>query len=377
MPVRSLIVHCFSNPLLHILEIDRWNLKAIAEVIQDFRFAALLTLLLFLAACTPTSDHSVIELQGSTMGTTYSVKLVNLPPSISSTELQQKIDELLERINALMSTYRTDSELSRFNSNPATDWIPVSKELAKVVDEAVKTSERSDGAFDVTVGPLVNLWGFGPGKETKDLPSDAELAIVKKRVGYHKLDVRLDSPSLRKSVSNLNVDLSAIAKGYGVDEVAQLLDSLGIVNYLVEIGGEIHTSGHSNRGTPWRIAVETPNPGGRTVYRVVELRGGGMATSGDYRNFYVKEGKRYSHTIDPVTGRPVTHDLAAVTVLMPDTMRADAFATALMVLGPEAGFQLAEAQDVAAFFVIRKGEAFYDRATNLFKSYLKQERSND
>jgi thiamine biosynthesis lipoprotein len=188
--------------------------------------------------------------------------------------------------------------------------------------------------------------------------------------------VKLDPPALRKSVANLNLDLSAIAKGHGVDQVAQLLDSFGIVNYLVEIGGEIQVSGYSNRGTPWRIAVETPNPLGRTVYRVVELRGGGMATSGDYRNFYVKAGKRYSHTIDPATGRPVTHELASVTVLMPNTTSADALATALMVLGPEAGFQFAEAQAVAAFFVVRQGEGFSDRATSLFKSYLKQEPSS-
>ena len=327
-------------------------------------------------ACAPASDHQLIELQGSTMGTTYSVKVVDLPPAVSSVELQQKLDEVLERINDLMSTYRTDSELSRFNNDPTTDWVPVSMALAKVVDTARKTSEQSGGAFDVTVGPLVNLWGFGPGKESKALPTDDEIAVAKQGVGFRKLQVRLDPPALKKSLPNLYVDLSAIAKGYGADEVARLLDALDIRNYLVEIGGEIQTSGHSGRGTPWRVAVETPDPRGRTVYRVVELRSGGMATSGDYRNFYVQEGKRYSHTIDPVTARPVTHQLASVTVLMPDSMRADAFATAMMALGPKSGFEWAESQGIAAFFVVRQGKEFSDLATEHFKTYLQQERSD-
>lgn len=373
MPTRSVIIHQLNGSRLLTTYRKR---SSITDVIQELRVTFLIYLLLFLVACTPAPDHQVIELQGSAMGTTYNVKVVDLPGAVSSDELQQKINEALERINNLMSTYQTDSELSRFNGDPTTNWVPVSMALAQVVDEARKTSEQSGGAFDVTVGPLVNLWGFGPGNKEKKLPTSEEIAITRQGVGFRKLQVRFDPPGLRKLLPELYVDLSAIAKGYGVDEVARLLDALEIANYLVEIGGEIHASGHSSRGTPWRVAVETPDSRRRSVYRIVELSGGGMATSGDYRNFYTHDGKRYSHTIDPVTARPVTHQLASVTVLMPDTMRADALATAMMALGPEAGFELAVSQGIAALFVVRQGDAYSDITTKRFKRYLQQERSD-
>lgn len=334
-------------------------------------------LTMMLGACTPAPEHTVIELRGSTMGTTYSIKVVDPPHSTTSDDLKRDIDEILERVNNSMSTYRADSELSRFNNNASTDWIPVSRELLSVLQEAKRTSEQTGGAFDVTVGPLVNLWGFGPQDTARQVPTEAEISAARARVGFRKLAIRSEPPAINKSIPDLYVDLSAIAKGYGVDQVVQHLASRGIENYLVEIGGELHAAGHSGRGTPWRVAVERPDARNRSVHQILELRAGGMATSGDYRNFYEKDGKRYAHTIDPATGRPVTHELASVTVLMPDALRADALATALMVLGPEAGFQMAESQGIAAFFVVRKGKDYSDRATESFKTYLQQKPDDD
>jgi thiamine biosynthesis lipoprotein len=204
------------------------------------------------------------------------------------------------------------------------------------------------------------------------MPSDGEIAQARARVGYKKLSARADPPALRKSQPDLYLDLSAIAKGYGVDRIAELLERAGILDYLVEIGGELRGRGHNGHGLPWRIAVERPDPGAREVHSIVELRGFAMATSGDYRNFFERDEMLYSHSIDPRTGRPVTHALAGVTVLAPETARADALATAFLVLGPEAGLALAESLQVAALFIVRTPEGYSDRQTDAFRAYLEK-----
>ena len=306
------------------------------------------------------------------MGTGYSVKLVDLPPEIDPQTLQGALDRLLEQVNAAMSTYRADSELSRFNQNQSTDWVEASPQLLGVLQEAQQISRLSDGAFDISVGPLVNLWGFGPGARREQAPSPSEIQAAQARVGYQLLDLRADPPALRKTRPDLYLDLSAIAKGYAVDLLAAYLDSRGLANYLVEIGGEVWGRGHNRHGRPWRIAIEKPDPGSRSVHDVVQLDGQGIATSGDYRNFFEQGGRRYSHSIDPASGHPVEHDLASVTVLAPSVMRADALATALLVLGPERGLALAEHQGLAALFIIREGEGFSAVATPEFERYREQ-----
>ncbi|WP_246156286.1 FAD:protein FMN transferase [Thiohalocapsa marina] len=314
----------------------------------------------------------MLALQGSTMGTTYSVQVTGpLPPPAGAEHdpeaLQRRIDALLEQINAMMSTYRPDSELSRFNAAATTDWFAVSPELAQVVATAQSISRASDGAFDVTVGPLVNLWGFGPELDTDLPPSQARIDATLARTGYQLLEVRQAPPALRKAHADVYVDLSAIAKGYGVDRVAALLTELGYDNALVEIGGELRGQGVRGPARPWRIAVERPQADGpRRVFRVVQLRNLGMATSGDYRNFFELDGVNYSHTIDPATGRPVHHQLASVTVLAEQCMLADAWATALLVLGPERGLERAESLGLAALLIERQGEALSAQSTPAF-----------
>jgi thiamine biosynthesis lipoprotein len=305
------------------------------------------------------------------MGTSYSVQIVKPPADLDRDALAEQVNERLADINRLMSTYQPSSELTRFNESSTTEWFIVSPELVDVVRAAQAVSEASAGAFDVTIGPLVNLWGFGPTPSADVLPSAGEIQAARTRVGWKQIDVQVEPPALRKSRPDLYVDLSAIAKGYAVDRVAALLEAAGVDHYLVEIGGELRGRGINGAGEPWQIAIERPEVSKRAMFRVVALRDVGMATSGDYRNFFEVDGERYSHTIDPATGRPVEHRLASVTVLADETMQADAWATALLVLGRERGFELAEQIGLAAFFIEHKqdgsvGDPFVTQATAAF-----------
>jgi FAD:protein FMN transferase len=311
-------------------------------------------LLLALAGCGP-REHT-LTLAGPTMGTSWSVQLPKPSARLDQAALYAEINGVLDAVNARMSTYQADSELSRFNAAASTEWFPVSTELVRVVDTALAVSTISDGAFDVTVGPLVNLWGFGPDVQADALPAQADIDAALDRVGWTLLDTRAEPPALRKERPDVYVDLSAIAKGHGVDRVAELLEAKGLTDYLVEIGGELRGRGVNAKGEPWRIAIERPDPGRRAVLRLVALTDQAMATSGDYRNFFELDGRRYSHTIDPATGRPVDHQLASVTVLAERCGEADAWATALLVLGPEQGRALADERGLAALFVERIGE---------------------
>ncbi len=307
---------------------------------------------------------------GSTMGTTYSVKAV-LTPELRSQEehIAQAIALQLDDVNQKMSTYRNDSELSRFNQSTSTEPFAVSRETAEVVAVALKVSEASDGAFDVTVGPLVNAWGFGPPEVGEGSPSDEELAALRERIGYRKLSVDVEACTIRKARPDVYCDLSAIAKGYASDKVAAALAEFGVDNYMVEVGGEVRVGGQKLDGSPWRIAVEKPDPSARVIERVLELTDVALATSGDYRNFFMKGGMRFSHTIDPRTGRPVAHRLASVSVLHAECALADAYATAIMVLGPEEGFAMAEREGLAALLLVHDDQGgFTPRATAGFEA---------
>ncbi len=320
-------------------------------------------LLLCLSSLSCSQDGEVIALSGSTMGTRYTVKLTALPPEVGRDALQGEIDGILARVNRHMSTWDPDSELSRFNASASTDWVTMSEETVRVVGEALEVSRLTDGAFDVTVGPLVDLWGFGPEPRPEAAPSREQVAAARERVGFRRLQLQETGPALRKEHPQLRIDLSAIAKGYAVDQLAEHLERRGVADYMVEIGGEVRARGVHPRGTPWRIGIERPVAGGRSVYRVIQVDGRGLATSGDYRNFIEVDGRRLSHTIDPRTGRPVTHELASVTVMASSSMRADAIATGLLALGPEAAADLAEREKIAALFILRTSEGFREAST--------------
>ena len=328
--------------------------------------------------CTVTLKGSEVPvwLSGETMGTTYTVRLAGPPSGMSVQDLQHEIEIRLERVNDLMSTWRPDSELSRFNRHEGDDWFPVSPETAQVVSAARRISQSSGGAFDATVLPLVDLWSFGPAGRPQVVPSAVELEEARKRIGYARVDVRDDPPALRKLQPDMRLDLSAIAKGYGVDVVAEYLDEIGrsreagggAYGYLVEIGGEVRAAGTKSDGLSWQVGIETPTADRRGIQRAIPLRDRALATSGDYRHFFVESGQRFSHTIDPRTGRPIEHRLASVSILAETCMEADGLATALMVLGEEDGYNWAVQHDLAALFLVHAGDRFVERPTPAFSS---------
>jgi len=317
----------------------------------------------------------LIEIPGFTMGTTYMVKVVKnnrgkpADTHKATKTLSAGIADRLDAVNRQMSMWREDSEISRFNRRRETGWFEVSADTARVVAEALETGNKSGGAFDITVGPLVNLWGFGPAKEKREIPGEARINEAMAKTGYRKLAVRLSPPSIKKEDPEIYCDLSAIAKGFGVDKVAEYLEAQGFTDYLVEIGGEVRARGKNPKGTPWRVAIASPSPDGSSGYqKVLFLENASMATSGDYHNYFETDGVRYSHTIDPGTGRPITHRLASVTVVHASCMTADALATAIDVLGPGKGYRLALKENLPVFLVIREKDGFVEKMTPQFQA---------
>jgi thiamine biosynthesis lipoprotein len=303
------------------------------------------------------------SISGSTMGTYYRVTLASIPSELTEDDLKKTVKSRLDGINALMSTYKPDSEVSQFNRSRDTSWFPVSAETATVVSAALQVFTESDGAFDITVGPLVDLWGFGPAEQSDQLPEPTEIEALVKTTGSRHLHVRLDPPALKKDHEALRIDLSGIAKGYAVDAIADTLDELGLSSYLVDIGGEMRARGHKRDGSPWKIAIESPTAGQRGIQTTLPLRDGAIATSGDYRNYFERDGRRYSHEIDPRTGHPIGHQLVSVSVLDGSCMRADAWATALIILGPKQGKTLAEKAGLPSLLIVKDGDSFREVRT--------------
>lgn len=330
---------------------------------------ALVWLAFFVTACSEKIE--MVTLSGHTMGTTYHIKLVPNDTMPKPEKLQQAIDLALEQVNDQMSTYRTDSELSRFNQHVAKHGLPVSTDTLKVVKEGIKLHQITQGALDISLGPLVNLWGFGPDARPTQIPTQAQINKVKTETGLQALSI--DGNKLVKLKPKLYLDLSSIAKGFGVDKVAAILNHYHIDNYLVEIGGEVMVKGTKIDGTPWRIAIEKPTTDTRAVQQVIEPKNMAMATSGDYRNYYEEDGQRFSHIIDPRTGYPINHKLVSVTVLAPTCMEADGYATAMMVLGAKAALKLAQKQHLAVLLIEKQESGFKVEYSDAFKPYLRNE----
>ncbi|QEW24148.1 Thiamine biosynthesis lipoprotein ApbE precursor (plasmid) [Marinibacterium anthonyi] len=305
---------------------------------------------LALAACK--QGWSVLELSGLTMGTGYSIAAVDHSNKIDKADLQSAIDVALARVNTQMSNWDNSSEISRFNASSSGDSMTVSPQLARVMQAAADVHDASAGAFDVTVGPLIDLWGFGAEGTRNDMPADSDIADAMACCGQAQ-SVALRGNTLHKLNGGAEVYLSSIGKGYGIDEVARTLASFGLNDYMVDIGGDLYTAGRNPEGKPWQIGIETPKSFDRGVLKVVGLSDMGMATSGDYRNYFNVDGQRYSHIIDATTGRPVTHDTTSVSVMAENAMMADAWATALLVLGREKGLEIAREHDLAALFIDR------------------------
>jgi thiamine biosynthesis lipoprotein len=335
-----------------------------------YSFIPILLPLILFNCSRSTVDLEQYVLNGATMGTSYNIKIVEPATTpFNQSVFHQEIDKLLRDINQMMSTYIEDSEISNFNQAPANKWVQVSPEMVDVFQSAIEISQKSMGAFDITVGPLVNLWGFGPEHNSSELPTDADIQSRMALTGWQYLMVRDDPPALQKGIPKLYCDLSAIAKGWGVDQVADYIESQNFHNYLVEIGGEIRAKGLNLQRGPWRIGVSSPEQF-TGIQKIIEVRDVGIATSGDYRNYFEKDGVRYSHTIDPRTGRPINHNVASVTVIHESCKMADAYATALNVLGLQQGMALAEKENLAVFFIAKSENGFVEKMTESFSEYI-------
>ena len=305
---------------------------------------------LALAACKDRT--SIIELAGSTMGTSYSIVAVDRSGTLSQSKIQNSVDEVLTSVNTQMSNWDPTSEVSRFNASSSTAPFAVSPAFADVMAAAEDVHTLSDGHFDVTTGPLIELWGFGAQKQSATAPSADLIAAALATTGQAG-QITVGDASLQKDNPATQVYLSAIGKGYGVDAIGAALQALGIEDFMVEIGGDLLTAGVNPDGNSWQIGIETPDAYDRSIQRIVGVSGMGLATSGDYRNYFEKDGQRFSHILDAKTGMPITHRTASATVVTENAMLADAWATAMLILGSETGLELGNALDMAVLFIDR------------------------
>ena len=330
-------------------------------------FAVLLT------ACD--RNEAIWKFAGDTMGTQYHVTVVHPPAKLDRSELHWQFKNVLRQIDDRMTTWETSSELSRFNHAISNRWFSVSEMTAEVAELSLEISRQSAGSFDPTVASLVRLWKFNSPGFTEDAlqpPSDEAIAEQLPMVGYHRLQVRRHPPALNKT-AELELDFSAIAKGYGVDRVAEILEQHGITNYLVEVGGEIRLRGLNPQGQSWRVGVIHPTAGEGISHTLIIDRPAAVATSGNYRNFFEYDGKHYAHTLNPQTGWPLQNGVASVTVIHNSAARADALATAIQVMGPEAGLAFAEELSYAVLLLVRRAgtEEFETMISSTFSSWLK------
>jgi thiamine biosynthesis lipoprotein len=335
------------------------------QTILNIRFL-IVAITTILVACSPSTKQET-HLTGPTMGTTYNVKFVPVE-GVDKQKLKQQIDQSLIDINQLMSTYIENSELSLFNQWNSVESFPMSSETVEVLTEAKRLGAMSNGLLDVTVGPLVNLWGFGPQSRPEKIPTNEIISTTRQRVGLDKLKVGGSWAS--KTEPTLYVDLSTIAKGYAVDQLAKILKAHKINNFLVEIGGEMKLAGIKASGIPWKIAIEKPETDQRSVQKIISIGDNAIATSGDYRRYYEQDGVRYSHLINPITGYPIIHNLVSVTVVHSSSMTADGLATALNVMGKDKALQLAETYDIAVLMITKEKDGFTEYTSPKFEQLV-------
>jgi len=309
------------------------------------------------------SGDSLESFGGPTMGSTYSVKYIRSADGPKVAQVQPEVEAILAEVDQQMSTYRSDSDIERFNVLPANSCQSMPTGVLALVRVGEQLSADSQGSYDLTVEPLLDLWGFGPQARVEHVPTAQQLAQVRQRVGHGHL--RIDGDRLCKDAS-VEVDFNSIAAGYAVDRISAKMQALGISSYLVEATGELKAVGKKADGSPWRVALEAPRDDEQVAAKTIELDGYGVSTSGDYRNYFEQDGHRYSHTLDALTGAPIDHALASVTVIDRSALMADGFSTLLLILGPQRGWDFAEQHKIAAFFVIRADKHFIIRSNPQF-----------
>ena len=341
----------------------RWlrpnTLRSLRHSSQVCPVICLLLASVLLAGC----GEKIEEFGGPTMGSHYSLKYLAGEGSPEPAALKAEVEALLAQVDQQMSTWRSDSDLSEFNRLPAGSCRVMSDAVLTLVRAGEQLSRDSDGAFDLTVSPLLELWGFGPQSRGERVPTVDEVAAVQANVGHRHLSI--EGQKLCKEAA-VQLSLDSLGAGFSVDLIAARLNELGVSSYLLDITGEIKAAGVKPDGSAWRIAIEAPRDDQQVAQKVIALDGLGVSTSGDYRNYFEKEGRRYSHTLDPKTGAPITHRLASVTVIDPSAQRADGLSTLLMVLGPERGLAFADQHGIAAFFVVRQANGFITHSSRAF-----------
>lgn len=310
------------------------------------------------------NGDSLERFDGPTMGSRYSIQYVRHSSAPGLKAVQAEVENILAEVDRQFSTYRSDSVIERFNALPAGRCQVMPGPVLELIRVGEQLSSQSEGSYDLTVEPLLNLWGFGPQGREEKIPTAEVLAEVRQRVGHAHL--RIDGDQLCKDAA-VEVDFNSIAAGYAVDAIAAKLEAMGIHNYLAEATGELKAAGKKLDGSPWRVALEEPRDDQRVAERIIAVDGYGVSTSGDYRNYFERDGRRYSHTFDARTGAPVLHTLASVTVIHPSALMADGLSTLLLILGPERGWDYAETHDIGAFFVIRADTGFVTRTTQGFE----------
>lgn len=326
--------------------------------------ASLASISIALSGCQPAERVEVLS--GPTMGSTYTIKYVANSGTPAADAAGVAVQTILDEVDRQMSTYRLDSDLSKFNQLPAGSCAAMPDPVLQLVSYAHELSVLSDGQFDITIKPLLSAWGFGPNSRGKRIPTEEEISEARLNMGYQYL--RVNDGELCKE-RDLKLDLNSIAAGYTVDRIAERFEELGIRSYLIEVTGEIIAKGKKHDGSPWRIAIEQPvDNGERVVQRILEIDGWGVNTSGDYRNYFEEDGVRFSHTLSPKTGAPVAHNLAAVTVIDRSALVADALGTVLLVLGLDEGMEYSKQHAVAALFVVREGDKFVTYSSPTFIS---------
>ncbi|MRS14911.1 FAD:protein FMN transferase ApbE [Enterobacteriaceae bacterium RIT691] len=345
---------------------------------NKFIRTALIAVTLIIAGCdNPTSvaptenAASATVLEGKTMGTFWRVSVMGLDNAHAAT-LREKVQNQLNGDDMLLSTWKEDSALMRFNHASSTAPWPVSEAMADIVTESLRIGAKTQGAMDITVGPLVNLWGFGPDKQPVKTPDQAQIDAAKARTGLNHLTVinKSGSQYLQKDLPDLYVDLSTVGEGYAADHLARLMEQEGISRYLVSVGGALVSRGMNAHGQPWRVAIQKPTDKENAVQAIVDINGHGISTSGSYRNYYELDGKRISHVIDPTTGAPIQHKLVSVTVIAPTALEADGWDTGLMVLGPEKAQQVVREQNLAVYMIIKDDQGFKTWMSPQFETFL-------
>ncbi|HDG7838726.1 TPA: FAD:protein FMN transferase ApbE [Klebsiella quasipneumoniae] len=323
---------------------------------------------------TPASTATVLD--GKTMGTFWRVSVIGVDEA-KAQALRAKVQAQLDADDRLLSTWKNDSALMRFNHAADTRPWPVSEAMADIVTLSLRIGAKTDGAMDITVGPLVNLWGFGPDKQPVATPDAQAIAAAKARTGLQHLQVINQSGRqfLQKDIPDLFVDLSTVGEGYAADHLARLMEQEGISRYLVSVGGALVSRGMNGEGKPWLVAIQKPTDRVNAVQAIVDINGHGISTSGSYRNYYELDGKRISHVIDPQTGQPITHKLVSVTVIAPTALEADGWDTGLMVLGPEKAQQVVREQGLAVYMIVKEGEGFKTWMSPQFRTFLVGEKN--